>query len=104
MTDKRKEMIYGYEYTPETAETYVPESEYKRVLAALEEAERQLSGKTEELAEAQQTIARQRETLGTVKSLIPLMQDDMESPSLRHNTGNMIMYKINAALGEGAES
>ncbi|MFP4976362.1 hypothetical protein ACE6ED_13245 [Paenibacillus sp. CN-4] len=55
------------------------------------------------LTEAQQTIARLTKALEEVKSLIPLMQEDLESPSLRHNTGNMIIIKINAALGEGAK-
>lgn len=45
-------------------------------------------------------IERKDEALRGIKSLIPLMQEDLESPSLRHNTGNMIMHKVDQALRE----
>lgn len=62
VTMNTEERVIGWQ----SSEQMIPlttdaDSVFDDVLAALEETERQLSGKTEELAEAQQTIARQKE-------------------------------------------
>ncbi|MNR93672.1 hypothetical protein D3C72_247300 [compost metagenome] len=46
-----------------------------------------------------QLVETQWEALEEMREQIPIIQDNLESPNVRHNAANMIEYKIQQALG-----